>query len=145
MNNAASAAVPWQYWLISGISLLWNAFGGFDYTMTKTRNADYLANFPPEMMPFIDSMPAWATAFWALGVWGSLAGSILLLLRSRHAVAAFLASLAGAIVSFAYQYASDMPPSLRTPGFVAMTAVIVGAVVFFWWYACRARARGILR
>jgi hypothetical protein len=40
-------------------------------------------------------MPAWMTGVWAIGVWGALAGSVLLLLRSKWAVHVFAASLAG--------------------------------------------------
>ncbi len=144
-ETIARTTTPLSFWMIAVVSLLWNMFGAYDYTMTNLRDADYLSNFPPEMMPFLDAMPAWATTFWALGVWGSLAGSVLLLLRSRHAVSAFLVSLVGALVSFAHQYSSDMPDSLKTPGFLAMSAMIIAAVVFFWWYARRTREQGILR
>ena len=74
------------YWIIAVVSLLWNGFGGFDYYMTQSRNAAYLSQFPAEIMQFIDIMPVWATVAWAIGVWGSVLGSILLLLRSGWAV-----------------------------------------------------------
>lgn len=146
MNNThTGATAPKSFWIISAVSLLWNAFGGFDYTMTKMRDPAYLSNFPPEVMPFLDAMPAWATAMWALGVWGALIGSVLLLLRSRHAVTAFLLSMIGAFISFGYQFSQEMPASMKTPGMLAMTAVIIVSVVFFWWYARKVRAQGILR
>lgn len=146
MNDAAKGAgAPKSFWIISAVSLLWNAFGGFDYTMTKLRDPGYLANFPPEMMPYLDAMPVWASVLWALGVWGALAGSILLLLRSRHAVAAFFLSMIAALGSFAYQFGGGMPASMRTSGFLGMTAVIIVSVVFFWWYARKVRAQGFLR
>lgn len=142
---------PISYWIISGLSLVWNAYGGLDYTMTKTRNMDYLSNVAGSrekaeaMLTGIDAMPAFATAFWAIGVWGSVLGSVLLLLRSRHAVSAFLASLIGAVLSFGYQFATPMGAEMATPAGLIMTAVIIGAVVVFWWYARRSLARGILR
>ena len=145
MNAASRVKAGWQFWSISGISLLWNAFGCVDYTMTELRNPDYLKNFPPEMMTVIDAMPAWATAMWAIGVWSSLLGSILLLMRSRHAVAAFMVSLVTALVSFAYQHSVALPPSLDTGSNWVMTVVILGAILFLWWYARRSRDAGILR
>ena len=89
MSETIRAKAPTSFWVIAVLSLLWNAFGCFDYVMTASRNPGYLAQFPPEMINFLDSFPYWATAAWALGVWGSLAGSVLLLLRSRYAVHAF--------------------------------------------------------
>ena len=62
-------------------------FGAFDYTMTQTKNAEYLAAFTPEQRTYFESFPTWMEAAWALGIWGALAGSALLLLRGgvlRH-------------------------------------------------------------
>ena len=146
MVDGTPAKVPGHFWPVVALSLVWNAYGGYDYTMTKLQDPGYLKMFPPEMLGWVDAMPAWATALWALGVWGSVAGSILLLMRSRHAVTAFIISLVGAVLSFAYQFfGSAMPASLDTPGYKAMVGVILLAVVFFWWYARRCRNAGILR
>jgi hypothetical protein len=78
-------------------------------------------------------------------VWGSVAGSILLLLRSRHAVTAFAVSLVGAVLSFIYQATLDLPPAMDTTMNKVMPLVILGAIVVQWWYARRMRAAGVLR
>ncbi len=141
-----STKTPAGFRIVAGLSLLWNGFGAVDYTLTKMRNPGYLANFPPEMMAAIDNFPAWMTAFWALGVWGSLAGSVLLLMRSRHAVTAFWVSLLGLAVSTAYQILGDsVPDSMMTAGFFAMNALIWASLLFFIWYARRALKQGLLR
>lgn len=136
---------PWHLWVVGVVSLLWNAFGCYDYTMTKLRDPGYLAQFPPEMMPIIDAFPVWTHVAWALGVWGALAGSVLLLLRSRHAVHAFFVSIAGLAVSSAYQAGIDMPASMTTPGMKAMTAAIWIAALAFLWYAVRQYKASLLR
>jgi hypothetical protein len=53
--------------------------------------------------------------FWALGVWGALAGSMLLLLRSRRAVTAFAASLVGLAVSTGYQLTHAVHAGIDDP------------------------------
>src|SRR3546814_16804363 len=87
---------PWHLWMVGVLSLLWNARGGYDYTMTQMHNRAYIeAAMGPmglsydDAVAFIDSFPLWADALWALGVWGSVAGSVLVLLRSRCALPAF--------------------------------------------------------
>ncbi len=145
MTDTAVKKAGWPYWAIAILSLPWNAFGAFDYTMTNTRNAEYLKAFPPEMMPIIDAFPYWATAAWACGVWGALLGSLLLLLRSRFAVHVFALSLAGLAVSTGYQATIDMPEALKTAGMTAMNLVIWAAAIFLLWWAWRARKAGILR
>ena len=143
--TAAPDATPWHLWAVGLVGLLWNAFGAYDYTMTNMRDPDYLAQFPPEMMPFIDAFPTWATTAWAFGVWGSLAGSILLLMRSRFAVHAFVISLLGLAVSTYYQLSVDMPAALRTTEMTVMSVIIWVALLLFTWYAWRMRQRGVLR
>ncbi len=144
MNETVRARAPWHFWAIAVVSLLWNAFGCVDYFMTMTRNPDYLAQFPPEMIDFLDGFPVWATVAWAFGVWGSLAGSLLLLLRSRHAVTAFAISLAGLVVSTVYQQAANPPAALSTPGMLAMTGVIWVSLLFLLWYAWKQHRAGVL-
>lgn len=135
----------WHFWVIAIVSLLWNAFGAFDYVMTNTRNAAYLAQFPAEVMQMIDEFPVWVMAAWAFGVWGAVAGSILLLLRSRFAVHAFALSLAGLAASTAYQATLDMPEAMKTLSMTAMNVVIWIAAIFFLLYAIRMRRNGVLR
>jgi hypothetical protein len=145
MTMNGEARIGWSYWIVSLLSLLWNAFGCFDYYMTQTRNAAYLANFPPDVIAFIDSLPGWVHGAWAVGVWGSLLGSILLLLRSRWAVAAFGVSLLGLAASQIHQLLAGMPASMTTPAMLAMQAFIWIVLLFLIWYAQWARAKAILR
>ena len=83
------AKTPFHLWIVGVLGLVWNSYGCYDYLMTNTRNAEYLAQFPPEMMQVIDAFPLWVMAAWAFGVWGAIAGSVLLLMRSRFAVHVF--------------------------------------------------------
>ena len=96
-EGTVAQRAPWHVWVVGVISLLWNSYGCYDYTMTKLDPAHYLAGsgMSAAGQAYMLALPAWVTAFWALGVWGSLAGSLLLLARSRHAVTAFAASLVG--------------------------------------------------
>lgn len=144
-GDAATGRVPITYWIVAILSLLWNAFGGFDYWMTNTRNADYLKNFPPEMMTVIDGFPAWVTAAWACGVWGAVAGSVLLLLRSRFAVHAFALSLAGLAASTIYQQTIDLPAFMKSGAQIGMQAVIWLAAIGLLWFAVSRRKAGVLR
>jgi hypothetical protein len=140
-----TAKPRWHFWVFALLGLLWNAFGAYDFLMTNMRDAAYLAQFPAEMMQWVDAVPYWALGAWALGVWGAVLGSVLLLLRSRFAVHAFAASLAGLAASTFYQATSDMPASMRTTEATGMTVVIwIGAIVLLW-YALRMRGKGVLR
>jgi hypothetical protein len=146
-DTASKPAVPLSFWLIAGLSLLWNAFGGYDYTMTMTRNTEYLSAMgpPAEIIAWVEGFPLWASIAYALGVWGSVAGSVLLLLRSRHAVTAFLVSMVSAAVSFAAQFSSQLPPSLDTTMHKVIPLVILVIIALLWWWSKRKAADGTLR
>jgi hypothetical protein len=137
---------PAHLWIVGTIAMLWNGFGCFDYVMTQTRNGQYLAHFTDAQRAYFDDFPIWMEAAWACGVWGALAGSLLLLLRSRYAVTAFAVSLAGLLVSTIYQFLlSSPPPEMRNAAMIGMTVAIWGAAILLFLYARRMHARGVLR
>lgn len=144
-ENTVVSKTPWHLWIVGIASLAWSTFGAIDFTMTNTRNAAYLAQFPPEMMQIVDEFPIWSIVAWGCGVWGAVLGSILLLLRSRSAVLAYAISLAGLAVSQYYQATIDMPAAMETHTMMAMTAAIWIVAIFLLWYAWRQRRAGVLR
>jgi hypothetical protein len=144
-RTTTTVATPPHLWIVGIVSLLWNAFGAYDYIMTNTRNAAHLAQFPPEMMQIIDAFPVWVTAAWACGVWGAVAGSILLLMRSRFAVHAFALSLLGLAVSQFYQTTADIPAAMKSGAMMVMTLLIWAVAILLLWYAWRQRRAGVLR
>ena len=99
------------------------------------------------MIDYFNAMPAWMYVPWTLGVWGAVLGSILLLLRNRLAVPAFLASLLGAAFSLVYgQWINPPPPPPPAMAMMAyMPWVILAIAAFLAWYAWAMRGRGVLR
>lgn len=150
MDNLQSSPTPTpaHLWAVGVISLLWNSFGCVDYTMSKLDPVGYMKSvgMGEAEIAYMGTLPAWLSAFWAIGVWGSLLGSILLLMRSARAVMAFAASLLGLAVSQVYQFTdSSMPSSMQSGAMLGMTAVIWASLLFFLWYASRMKAAGVLR
>ena len=140
---------PWHLSAVGLVSLAWNAFGGVDYTMTRTRNMAYLDAAMPGsaqgVMAYVDSFPLWVQIGWGLGVWGAIAGSILLLIRSRWAVTAFAVSLVGAVFSIGWQMANP-PTTFAPPGgfaeIVPVLIIIIAAALFI--YARKQRMNGVI-
>lgn len=136
---------PWHLWVVGVLSLLWNAGGAYDYIMTNIRDPAYLANYPAEAIQMIDEFPFCVMAAWAIGVWGAIAGSLLLLLRSRFAVHAFALSLAGLAASSAYQATLDFPEEMNGLGMTVMMLAIWAGAILFLVYAVRMRKNAVLR
>jgi hypothetical protein len=145
------ARTPIHLWIVGVLATLWNCVGCYDYLMTRMRDTDYLAKMMPTvdpnaMLAWIDGFPIWAQFGWGLGVWGGLAGSVLLLLRSRWAVWGLGLSLVGAILGLGYQIVAAPPlAGAEGPMNEAMPYVIILIAVALFLYARAMEKKGVLR
>jgi hypothetical protein len=146
--NQMTVRTPRHLWVVGVVSLLWNAFGAFDFVSTITRGEAYLRemNFDQAMIDYFLAMPDWMYVPWTLGVWGAVIGSILLLLRNRFAVWAFALSLIGAVVSLIYGQFMDPPPLAPDMAMMKwMPYVITVITVLLFVYAFNMRRKAVLR
>ena len=96
----------------------------------------------PDQIEFLQTTPAWFTAAWAIGVWLSIAGSVLLLLRSRHAAAAFALSLAGLAASAVYSFGLAETTTFEIMGgFAALFSAAIAALLLAQYFYARAMTR----
>ena len=140
----SARSTPWWFWVVAVLSLAWNAIGGHDYTMSHVQGVAYLrqAGMSAAAVAYVESYPSWMHAVWAIGVWGAVAGSLLLLLRLRWALHAFVLSFLGA--------AGSMAHTAITPGGVAaMGLTFPGIICVVWlvlaWFSWAMTKRGVLR
>lgn len=146
---------PWHLWVFGVVSLLWNFGGAYDYVMVRTGNQAYLdqmmAQMPAEQVTaYLDTLanyPFWVSLAWALGVWGAVAGSILLLVRSRFAGLAFVLSFIGMIGNLIYGLLlSPTPMTQMMSGAAALFSLAIVVVsILLIVYARRMTAKGVLR
>ena len=143
-----SARTPWHLWAVGLVSLFWNGFGAYDYLMTHIRGDAYLTGMgmTEAQVAYYHAMPSWTLAAWAIGVWGSVAGSVLLLLRRGWALHAFAASLAALVASLVYTFVlSDGAQTMGSGQGAIRYVVITAACLFFVWYAWAMGRKGVLR
>lgn len=146
---------PLHLWVIGVVSLLWNAGGAYDYLMVRTGNTAYLDQMTAQAGPekaaeylaYLADFPFWVSVCWGLGVWGAIAGSILLLLRSRYAQHALWLSVIGLVGNTLYGLVLSPTPMTQMMGTAAALfslAIFVVALLLVF-YARRMTARGVLR
>ncbi len=147
-----SARTPWHLWVVGVISLLWNAFGANDYLQTQLGNLEYMEAMvtdmgvsPEDALAYFNGFPGWVHAFWALGVWGSVLGSVLLLLRLRYAVWAFAISMLGLAGTTLYQVTSEQPEWATSGMSMIMSILIWSLATFLLIYAVSMKNKGVLR
>ena len=138
---------PWHLWLVGVVAVLFNSIGVFDFVMSMTRGATYMASagMTPEQIAHYQQMPAWMTVDWAIGVFGALLGSVLILLRNKLAWPVLVVSLAAFLLSLAYTYLLTDGGKIMGQQMAITSAVIAGLLAFFVGYAGWVTRRGVLR
>lgn len=138
---------PWHIWVVGILALLWNGGGAYDYVMTQTNNEAYLSILTDAQRAFIDARPVWFDATWAFGVWGAMAGALLLLFRSRFAKEAFAVSIVGLVASAVWTYGIADPNGFEVSGMfsVIFSIAIAISLVILFGYARVMIRKGVLR
>lgn len=142
MSKAVS--VPKHLWIVGILALLWNLMGAVDYVMTQTRNEAYMAQFDQAQLDYFYGVPVWFVFFWALAVWGSVLGSVLLLLRKRGAVGVFAVSFVSMLVTTVYSYGLSNGREVMGATGMVFSLVIFVVALGLVLYSQAMRGRGVL-
>lgn len=132
------------YWVICVLGLLWSLGGGYDYLMTVTENADYMARVPAETLEYYNGFPNWLLWPWAIAIWGGVLGWVLMLLRLKLAIPVFLVALGGLVINMIYFGLTGGYSIMGLMGTIMM-GVVLAISVFALWFARRSRAKGTLK
>lgn len=140
----SKATAPKHLWVIGIIALLWNLMGAYDYLMTQTKNASYMAKFDQAQLDYFYGLPIWFVGLWAVAVWGGLLGSILLLLRKGLAVVVFAVSFVAMVLSTIYSMGFSGGTQYMGPMEYVFSLLIFVVALGLWLYARAMRTRDVL-
>lgn len=129
----AAAALPRTPRLIASFAALgaaWNLFGIYQWWGQFEASPAMLMGkgMTPEQATLYASLPWWMTLVFAIGVFGGLAGSLLLMAGRRAAVPVFAASLAGYLALYAGDIALGVFAVFGTPQVAILSTVVVIAI-----------------
>ena len=125
MNENNKGGIHWSFWLIGALTLLWNVGGSANYVMQM--NPEMIDSYRASEQAIIASRPAWATAGFALGVFGVALGCVLLLLRKSASFYLFVVSLLGVIAAVAHTFTVDFEFSTAEILTFTLMPVVVAA------------------
>lgn len=141
MNDETVGGVHWSFWTISAAALIWNVMGVINFFVQM--NADALSAYREVERAIVEGRPAWATAGFAIAVFGGAIGCLLLLLRKSAAYYLFIASLLGVIVTMAHTLVVVDPAIDVRPSEILLIVLMPLAVaVFLIWYSKHAENKG---
>ena len=138
MSDAIATKIHWSFWAIGAFALVWNGLGAANFFAQMS--PDILATYRESERAIVESRPAWATAAFAIAVFGGALASALLLLRKSLALQVFVASLFGVIVTMLHTLGSgiDFGPA-EIIGIILMPLAVA---LFLIWYARHAANKG---
>lgn len=134
------------FWIISVLALLWNLMGVMAYIAQVTMTPEALQALPLEEQQLFTDIPTWATAAFAIAVWGSFLGCILLLVRRKLAIRVFMVAFAGILVQMVHSLFISKSIEVYGPGYGATMPIMIFLIgAFLIWYSRKAASLGWLR
>ncbi len=123
-------ATPLWYQAAATAGLIWNAYGTWQFALSRTATPDSLvaSGLTPDQAQVMVTYPVWMTLAFAVGVLGGLAGSVLLLMRHRAALPVFAASLAGYVILYIGDITQGVFAAMGAPQVIILTLVVAIAV-----------------
>jgi hypothetical protein len=140
MTDRYENGVHWSFWAISIFMLIWNVMGSINFF--AQRNPEVLAGYRESERAIVEGRPGWATAAFAIAVFGGALGCLLLLLRNSNAFYLFVASLLGVVVTMIHTLGVGISFGIGKWLGIILMPLAVGALSV--WYSKWAERKGWL-
>jgi hypothetical protein len=132
------------FWVIGVIALIWNGMGVMAYLAQAYITDDALALLPEAERALYNDIPAWATAAFAIAVFGGALASLVFLMRKKLATLLFTLSFIGIVVQMVYNLMISKAMEVYGPGGAVMPVLVILIGLFLVWYSKKATANGWL-
>lgn len=130
-----------SFWVIGVIALIWNGLGVANFFLQMSMET-FEAYREAERV-IIEGRPMWATAAFAVAVFGGTLGSALLMLKKSAAIYVFVASFVGTMVAMIHALGLGIDYGSSEIIYIISMPLTVGA--FLVWYSRYAIGRGWIR
>lgn len=132
--SARTMALPKWFWICAGLGFAWNMFGVAQFLGTTLASQEGLmmSGMTEAQARLYFGLPVWMTIAFAIGVFGGLLGSALLLLRRKQSVPIFAVSLAGYVVLYVGDITEGVFAIMGSSQVIILTCVVLIAAGLFW-------------
>lgn len=133
---------PWHLWFVGTVAFLWYAMGAATIQLAQLA---MLPGLDAGEIAYYAAKPVWLVAATAIGTYGSVLGSVLLLLRSRAADVVYGLSLAGILVGNIVELVNGTSRAYANDGAALVTLIVAVGALAVWCYAYAMVRAGVLR
>ena len=132
--TARTMTLPRWFWICAGLGLTWNLFGVAQFlgTALATQEGLMMGGMTEAQAELYFGLPVWMNAAFAIGVFGGLLGSALLLLRRKQAVPVLAVSLAAYIVLYIGDITEGVFAIMGSEQVIILTSVVLIAAGLLW-------------
>jgi hypothetical protein len=141
MSETNQVDAPKWYWAISIGALLWYLFGFFVYYSSVTVTSEQLGKwvtdgtYTQDYVDYMQSIPSWATAAFAIATSSGVLASLCLLLKKKWAKLLFVVALISALIMYLQAFVLSGKASVF-PGFdFVIAAFVVVIAIFLIWFS----------
>jgi len=131
------------FWIISVIALIWNIMGVLAYLGQAYMTEEVLNTLSEPEKLYHTNVAAWATAAYAIAVFGGALGCLFLLIRKKWANFLFILSLIGVLVQATYNFFIQEFMQVE-PKQMVWSLVIIVIAIFLVWFSKDADKKGWL-
>jgi len=121
----------WSFWAFAVVTLLFNVAGCVNFTMQL--NAASLASMPEAVRALVASRPVWATAGFAVAVFGGALGGAVLLARKSAARFLFGLSAIGACLTLLHLLELADSRADTTAFFMGNSSQLIVSLFLLWY------------
>lgn len=143
MTDSTSKPPMW-FWVVSGIALIWNAMGVMAYLGQAYMSDADLEALPEAEQALYTDVPAWATAAFAVAVFGGFLGAIALVIRKKWAKSLFLLSFIGIILQMTYNLFMSKAMDVYGPGGIIMPVMVIVIGIYLILFSNKSVEKGWL-
>jgi hypothetical protein len=133
---------PWHLYVVGTVAFLWYAMGAATIQMAQLA---MLPGLDAGEIAYYAAKPIWLVTATAVGTYGSVLGSLLLLMRSRAADAVFGLSLAGIMIANIVELLNGTSRAFANDGAALVTLIVAVGGLAVWSYAYAMVRNGVLR
>ncbi len=141
-EETISVTPPKSFFWVAGLVFAWDLLGVGAYMSAVTMSPEAISALPAAEQALMANTPTWATAMFAIAVWGGILGTGLLLLRKAIAVPILIGSLAAVLVNMIYTWGMTNAADVYGAGQAGMAVVVLAIAAFIAWYANSAKSKG---
>ena len=132
------------FWIIATIGFIWNAMGVDGYLNQAYQTERFKLMYTQEQLEFIYNTPSWVMAAFAVAVFSSVLGCILLFFRKKIAKTFFLIGLIAVLIQTTYNGFINPGKELYGVLEYSMLIIIPLFAVFLFWFSKNCAEDGIL-